>query len=83
MRWANAILFELSHLAHDVKDKFLLDGIAERIIDYYIGNKVGFISVSNHYENLMMVADMKTQAEENKSAPISSKIVIDYLELDD
>ena len=49
----------------DVKDKSRLGGIAVQIVDEYLGDKVGFISVSNHHDKLMLVADMKAQAEEH------------------
>ena len=84
--YSNSTIQHTQHVKkamRDVKDRCHLRGMSARMMDEYLGDKVGFISVSNHYKKLMMVADMKTQAEENKSAPISSKIVIDYLELDD
>ena len=67
----------------DVKDKSRLGGIAARMMDEYFSDKVGFISVSNHYDKLMMEADMKARAEEYKNAPILSKCFMDYLELDE
>ena len=67
----------------NVKDKSCLGGIAARMIDEFFIDKVGFIPVSNHYDKLMIEADMKAQAEEYKNAPISSKPFMDYLELDE
>ena len=76
-------IYYVKKVMRDVKDKSRLGGIAARMMDEYFGDKAGFISVSNHYDKLMMEADMMAQFEEYKNAPISSKRFMDYLELDE
>ena len=83
--YSNSTIQHTQHVKkamRDVKDRCHLRGMSARMMDEYLGDKVGFVSVSNHHENLTMVTDMKAHAEEHKSAPISSKRSMCYLELD-
>ena len=66
-----------------VKDVTRLGGVAARMMDEYLGDRTGFIEVSNHYGLLLKEHDFAAQTKAYKDAPISTKRFTEYLELAD
>ena len=73
----------LNKAMRNVRDVSRLGGVAARMMDEYLGDKTGFIEVSNHYCLLPKEADLAAQAKTYKNAPISTNCFTEYLELAD
>ena len=67
----------------NLKDVTRLGGVAARMMDEYLGDRTGFIEVSNHYGLLLKEHDFAAQTKAYKSAPISTKRFTEYLALAD
>ena len=53
------------------------------MMDKYLGDRTGFIEVSNHYSLLLKEHDFAAQTKTYKRAPISTKRFTEYLALAD
>ena len=53
------------------------------MIDEYLGDRTGFIEVSNHYGLLLKDHNVTAQTKTYKAAPISTKRFTEYLTLAD
>ena len=73
----------LKKAMRNVKDVTRLGGVAARMMDEYLGDKTGFIEVSNHYGLLLREHDFAAQSNTYKNAPISTKRFTEYLSLPD
>ena len=67
----------------NARDVTRLGGVAARMMDEYLGDRTGFIELSNHYGLLLKEHDFTAQTKAYKDAPISTKRFIDYLALAD
>ena len=63
----------LKKAMRNVKDVTRLGGLAARMMDEYLGDRTGFIEVSNHYSLLLKEHDFTAQTKTYKHAPISTK----------
>ena len=59
----------------NVRDVTRLGGVAARMMDEYLGDRIGFIEVSNHYSLLLKEHDFTAQTKTYKDAPISTKLI--------
>ena len=76
----------LKKAMQNVKDVTQLGGVAARMMDKYLGDRTGFIEVSNHYGLLLLLKehdDFTAQTKTYKDAPISTKRFTEYLALAD
>ena len=72
----------LKKVMRKFKDVTRLGGVAARMMDKYLGDRTGFIEVSNHYGLLLKEHDFAAQTKTYKDAPISKKQFTEYLALD-
>ena len=74
----------LKKAMQNAKDVTQLGGAAARMMDEYLGDRTGFIKVSNHYGLLLKEhGDFTAQTKTYKDAPISTKRFTEYLALAD
>ena len=73
----------LKKAMRNVRDVMRLGGIAARMMDKYLGDRTGFIEVSNHYGLLLREHDFTAQTKTYKYAPISTKQFTEYFALAD
>ena len=84
--YSSSTIQRMQHLKkamQNVKDVTRLGGVTARMMDEYLGNKTGFIEVSNHYGLLLKEHDFTAQTKTYKDAPISTKRFTEYLTLAD
>ena len=84
--YSSLTIQRMQHLKKAVrngKDVTILGGVAARMMDEYLGDKTGFIEVSNYYGLLLNEHDFAAQLKTYKNAPISTKRFTEYLALAD
>ena len=84
--YSSLLIQRMQHLKkvmRKFKDVTRLGGVAARMMDKYLGDRTGFIEVSNHYGLLLKEHDFAAQTKTYKDAPISTKRFTEYLALAD
>ena len=84
--YTSSSIHQMQHLKkvmQKFKDVTWLGGVAARMIDEYLGDRTGFIEVSNHYGLLLKDHNVTAQTKTYKAAPISTKRFTEYLTLAD
>ena len=71
----------LKKAMRNVKDVTRLGGVAVRMMDKYLGDRTGFIEVSNHCSLLLKEHNFTAQTKTYKRTPISTKRITEYLAL--